>query len=138
MDYIYRFPKTEKELRIQLTKKWYFEDDVDYTIGELQKRWYIDDEMFAKLYIQSELVNKGKPSVIIIQKLIFKWVDKSIVKKLMTQFEAESTEWIHERIRKEIDKLKKQGNEWVEIIQKLLRRWYKLKEIKECLTSPKD
>lgn len=111
---------------------------MDYTIGELQKRWYIDDEMFAKLYIQSELVNKGKPSVIIIQKLIFKWVDKSIVKKLMTQFEAESTEWIHERIRKEIDKLKKQGNEWVEIIQKLLRRWYKLKEIKECLTSPKD
>lgn len=133
MDYIYRFPKTEKELKVQLTKKGYYEDDVEETMEELKRRWYVSDEMFAKLYIQSELVNKGKPSIVVVQKLLFKWVDKALVKDLMQQYEEQSQEGINERIKKEIDKLKKQGLEWVDIIHKLLRRGYKLDEIKTCL-----
>lgn len=133
MDYIYRFPKTEKELKVQLTKKGYYEDDIEETMEELKRRWYLSDEMFAKLYIQSELVNKGKPSIVVVQKLLFKWVDKTLVKDLMQQYEEESQEGINERIRKEIDKLKKQGLEWVDIIHKLLRRGYKLDEIKKTL-----
>ncbi|MFA7284462.1 MAG: regulatory protein RecX [Candidatus Absconditabacterales bacterium] len=133
MDYIYRFPKTEKELKVQLTKKGYYEDDIEETMEELKRRGYLSDEMFAKLYIQSELVNKGKPSIVVVQKLLFKGVDKTLVKDLMQQYEEESQEGINERIRKEIDKLKKQGLEGVDIIHKLLRRGYKLDEIKKTL-----
>jgi len=38
MDYIYRFPKTEKELKVQLTKKGYYEDDIEETMEELKRR----------------------------------------------------------------------------------------------------
>lgn len=133
MDYIYRFPKTEKELKVQLTKKGYYEDDIEETMEELKRRWYLSDEMFAKLYIQSELVNKGKPSIVVKQKLLFKWIDKELLKDLMQEYEEQSQEGINERIRKEIDKLKKQGLEWVDIIHKLLRRGYKLDEVKKTL-----
>lgn len=133
MDYIHRFPKTEKELRIQLTKKWYYENEIDQTIDDLKQKWYVNDEMFAKLYIESELIKKGKPTVLIMQKLLFKWVDKDLVKKLLSENEKESTQGINERIKKEIDKLKKQGIEGIDIIHKLLRRGYKLDEIKNCL-----
>lgn len=133
MDYIYRFPKTEKELRIQLIKKWYYADEADATLEELKSRGYVDDTMFAKLYIQSELINKGKPSLLVTQKLLFKGIPKDIIKKVIAENEEDVLQGTQERIRKEIDKLKKQELEWVEIIQKLLKKGYKLDEIKSCL-----
>lgn len=133
MDYIYRFPKSERELRIQLTKKWYFSDDIDYTIDELKKRGYIDDAHFATMYIESELIHKGKPSVVIYKKLLEKWIDKQILKDLMAKFETQADEWISIRIKKEIDRLKKLGKEGIDIIQNLMRRGYTVSQIKECL-----
>ncbi len=133
MDYIYRFPKSERELRIQLTKKWYFADDIDYTMIELKKRGFIDDTNYATMYIESELVHKGKPSVVIYKKLLEKWIDKQILKDLMTKFETQADEGISARIRKEIDRLKNLGDEGIVIIQKLMRRGYTVSQIKECL-----
>lgn len=132
-DYIYRFPKTEKELRIQLIKKWYAENDIERTISELAKRGYVNDELFARLYIQSELIHKGKPSSVIIQKLLFKGVSKEMIQKLMDELNQEVIQWMGTKMQKEIHKLKQKGLEWVAIIQKLLSKWYKLSEIKEHL-----
>ena len=69
LKYIYRYPKTEKELKIQLYTKWYNTKDIDRAIDELKKKNYVNDEMFAESYIRSEVVNKGKPAIRIIQKL---------------------------------------------------------------------
>ncbi len=69
LKYIYRYPKTEKELKIQLFTKGYNTVDVDRTIAELKKKNYVNDEMFAESYIRSEIVNKGKPAIKILQKL---------------------------------------------------------------------
>ncbi|MFZ5341167.1 MAG: hypothetical protein ACOZBL_00965 [Patescibacteria group bacterium] len=35
-NYIYRFPKTEKELKVQLLKKGYSEDEIDQSIDYLK------------------------------------------------------------------------------------------------------
>jgi SOS response regulatory protein OraA/RecX len=69
LKYIYRYPKTEKELRIQLYTKGHSTKDIDWTIEELKKKNYVNDMMFAESYIRSEVVNKGKPAIRIIQKL---------------------------------------------------------------------
>lgn len=70
--YINRFPKTEKELRLQLLKKSYHESDIDQTLSWLKFKNYINDRNFAKLYIASELIKKGKAQILIKQKLLEK------------------------------------------------------------------
>ncbi|MEI6774935.1 MAG: RecX family transcriptional regulator [bacterium] len=42
---------------------------MDRTIVELKKKNYVNDEMFTESYIRSEVVNKGKPAIRIVQKL---------------------------------------------------------------------
>lgn len=89
LKYIYRYPKTEKELRIQLYTKGYPTSDVDRTINELKKKNYVNDEMFAESYIRSEVVNKGKPAIRIIQKLQQKGVPQEIVRDVLRKYDAE-------------------------------------------------
>jgi len=89
LKYIYRYPKTEKELKIQLYTKGYNTKDIDRTIGELKKKNYVNDEMFAESYIRSEIVNKGKPSIRIIQKLYQKGVPQEIVRDILKKYENE-------------------------------------------------
>ena len=133
MDYLYRFPKTEKELRVQLAKKWYYEDDIDFTIEKLKKSGFVDDVNFATMYIESELIHKGKPSVVIRNKLYEKWIDKQMIKDLMDKYDNQATESMNIKIKKDIDNLKQKGLEWVQIIQKLMMKGYTVKQIKECL-----
>ncbi len=135
LDYIYRYPKTEKELRIQLIKKWYTEEEAHYTMIDLVKRGYVDDRNFATMYIESELIHKGKPRATIMSKLLLKGIDKDLLKELMTKFENEASESINVRIRKEIDKLKERKVEGVALIQKLMMRGYTLQEIKKCIKA---
>lgn len=138
LEYIYRFPKTEKELRIQLSKKGYYGIEIDETVDWLKRKGFVDDVNFATMYIESELVHKGKPSIIILKKLYEKWVDKQIIKDLMEKFEWQAQNGINERIHKEIEKWKKQWLEWVPLIQKLLSRWYTLDEVKKSIKSFKN
>lgn len=137
LNYIYRYPKTERELRIQLSKKWYFGSEIDDTIHLLREKWYIDDRNFASMYIESELIHKGKPTSIIMKKLLEKGVDKLLIKELMDSYEIQANESIGVRIKKELERLKKLWNEGVDSIQKLMRRWYTLKQIKEVLREHK-
>lgn len=138
LDYIYRYPKTEKELRIQLIKKWYTEEEVHYTMIDLVKRGYVDDRNFATMYIESELVHKGKPRINISSKLLMKWVDKDLVRELMSKYDDQASESITVRIRKEIDKLKERKVEGVALIQKLMARGYTLQEIKKCIKANQE
>jgi len=133
--YISRYPKTEKELRIKLQQKWYNEDEVRYTMDYLKKKWFADDKVFVESYIRSELVNKWKPIINVRNKLYHKWVDKSLVNEVLEEYKSEIEKWIYKKIRKEIDAYKRKGVEWFDIIQKIMRKWYRLDDIKEVINN---
>lgn len=133
--YIHRFPKTEKELRIQLIKKWYYESDIDQTMTFLKSKNYINDRTFAKLYIESELVNKGKAPMLVTQKLLQKGLDKQIVTELLYKYQDTIQSGVQERLAKEIAGYKQRWYEWVQIIQKLMGRWYSYRDIKKYIAD---
>lgn len=111
LKYINRFPKTEKELKIQLYLKGYPTSDVDRTINELKKKNYVNDEMFAESYIRSEVVNKGKPAIRIIQKLQQKGIPPDIIKQMLQKYETGMSEGVHAKIKREIAAYKKKNVE---------------------------
>jgi len=135
MKYIYRYPKTEKELRIQLFTKGYNTSDVDRAIEELKKKNYVNDVLFAESYIRSEVVNKGKPAIRIIQKLHQKWVPQEIVRDVLKKYDTEMGEWTLQKIKREIAAYKKRDVDGFDIIQKLMRKWYKLDDIKKVIQN---
>lgn len=135
MKYIYRFPKTEKELRIQLYTKGHNTKDIDRTITELKKKNYINDKMFAESYIRSEVINKGKPAIRVIQKLQQKGVPQDIIKDVLKASEEDMNEGIHDKIKKEIQAYKRKDVDGFDIIQKLMRKWYKLQDIKKVIEN---
>lgn len=135
LKYIYRYPKTEKELRIQLYTKWYPSSDIDRTMTELKKKNFINDTLFAESYLRSEVINKGKPAIRVIQKLHQKGVPPEIVKGLLHQYETDMQEGIHDRIKKDIRAYKRKEIDGFDIIQKLLRKWYKLADIKKVIEN---
>ena len=111
LKYIHRFPKTEKELRIQLYTKGYPTSDINHTIEEFKKKNYVNDEMFAESYIRSEVVNKGKPAIRIIQKLQQKGIPPDILKEMLKKYENGMHEGIHAKIKREIAAYKKKNVE---------------------------
>lgn len=135
LKYIYRFPKTEKELQIKLFQKWFTGRDVENTMKTLKKQKFVDDVMFTESYIRSEVLKKGKPTLLVSKKLEFKWVDKDIIKKILDKYEEDMQEWINEKIKKEIQAYKRKWVEWFDIIQKLMRKWYKLEDIKGVIKN---
>lgn len=135
LKYIYRFPKTEKELRIQLYTKGYSTSDIDHVIEDFKKKNYVNDQNFAESYIRSEVVNKGKPSIRIVQKLHQKGVPPNIIKEVLQKYENDMVGGIHEKIKKEIRAYKKKDVDGFDIIQKLMRKGYKLQDIKHVIEN---
>lgn len=135
LKYIYRYPKTEKELKIQLLTKWYNTSDIDRTITELKKKNYVNDTMFAESYVRSEIVNKGKPSIRIVNKLYQKWVPQEIIREVLKKYENEMVDGVHDKIKREIAAYKKKDVDGFDIIQKLMRKGYKLEDIKRVIEN---
>lgn len=138
MHYLYRYPKTEKEMRTQLMKKNYFLEEIDDAMKTLKAKKYIDDRQFAELYLNSEVVKKGKPLALMQQKLLFKWVDKTMLKEVIEELEDEIHDGTITRIIKEIDKLVAKDTEPVSIIHKLMAKTYRLDDIKKALKKRKE
>ena len=135
LKYIYRYPKTEKELRIQLYTKWYSTNEIDSTMVEFKKKNYVNDTMFAESYIRSEVVNKWKPTIRIIQKLQQKWVPQDIIREVLKKYDNEMGEGTLQKIKKEIEAYKRKDVEGFDIIQKLMRKGYKLADIKRVIEN---
>ena len=131
--YLSRYPKTEQEMRIILYKKWYDSEDVLHCLDVLKKNDFINDEKFVDSYLYSEVSKKWRPLFIIRQKLLQRWIDKSLLLTKISEVQDELTEWMRKKIRKELDIYK---NKWVDgfdSIQKLMRRWYQLVDIKAVI-----
>ncbi|HRX63690.1 MAG TPA: regulatory protein RecX [Candidatus Absconditabacterales bacterium] len=133
--YISRYPKTEKELRIKLQQKGYDSQQIKYTMDCLKEKGFIDDRIFVESYIRSELVNKGKPIINVRQKLYLKGVDKSLVEEVLKEYQEDILSGIYRKIRKEIESYKKKGVEGFDIIQKLMRKGYKIDDIKYTINE---
>ncbi len=137
LEYISRYPKTEQELRIKLYQRGYSSDDVDQTMKKLKEKKYVDDKLFAEMYVRSDIIKKGKPALLLKKKLEMKWVDKKIIHEVFDDNGSDMQEGIEQRIKKEIEQYKKKWIDGFDIIQKLLRKWYKLHDIKHVITSGK-
>ncbi len=131
--YIHLYPKTEQELRTKLYTKKYPEPEIDKTIDFLKSKGYINDVQFTKLYIQSEIVKKGKLPALVKSKLLHKWVDKDIIDEIMGSKEEEMNAGVHERIRKEIEKYKKKWLDGYEIMLKISQKGYRISEIRKAI-----
>jgi SOS response regulatory protein OraA/RecX len=138
LGYIHIYPKTEQELRTKLYTKKYTEEEIDRTITFLASKWYINDLQFTQLYIQSEIIKKGKLPALVKAKLIHKWVDKSIINQVMESKEEEMDAGVHNRIRKEIEKYKNKGLEWYEIMVKISAKWYRISDIRKAIKEWDD
>ena len=135
LKYLYNHPKTEQDLRIKLFQKWYSSEDIHHAMEILKKQKFIDDKMFAQMYINSEVIKKGKPLLLITKKLEIKGVPKDIIKQVAQDNQEDIGEWIHERIKKEIANYKRKWEEGFNIIQKLMRKGYRLDDIKNVIQN---
>jgi len=133
LKFLYNHPKTEQDLRIKLFQKWYSSEEVHHVMDILKQQKFIDDKMFAQMYINSEVIKKGKPLIAITKKLEFRGIPKDIIAQVTKENQEDIGEWIHERNKKEIGNYKRKGEEGFNIIQKLLRKWYKLDDIKTVI-----
>ncbi len=133
MRYLAKYPKTEQELRIKLFQKGYTTEQVERTFAVLKKQWYLNDEKFTEAYFNSQVGNKGKPLFIIKQKLKQKWISEKMMDTYIEKNEKELQAWVAERIKKEIKQYKQKGVEWFDIIQKLMKKWYRLADIKSVI-----
>ena len=135
MDVLSKYPKTEKELRIKMYQHGYDSQMVMKTLEKLKVENFLNDKMFAESYLNSEVMRKGKPLFLVQQKLTMKGIDPKIIADLSNQFAEDIQEGIENRIQKEINQYKKKGVDGFEIIQKLMRKGYRLAYIKKVVKA---
>ena len=131
--YLSCYPKTEQEIRIILYKKWYNSEDIQHCLEVLKKNDFINDEKYIESFLYSEVEKKWRPLFIIKQKLIQRWIDKWLLSKKISETQEELTHWMRKAIKKEIETYKRKWIDWFDIIQKLMRRWYQLADIKAVI-----
>jgi len=133
-----KYPKTEKELRIKMYQQGYDSETVMRTLEKLKKDNFVNDELFAESYINSEVIRKWRPLIVISQKLEVRGIEKDIISKVIHEAWEEIESWILQWIEREINQYKKKGVDWFDIIQKLMRKWYRLWDIKKVIKSREE
>lgn len=133
-----KYPKTEKELRIKMYQQWYDSETVTRTLEKLKKDNFVNDELFAESYINSEVIRKGRPLIIITQKLEMRGIEKDIISKVVHEAWEDIEGWILQGIDKEIKQYKKKWVDGFDIIQKLMRKWYRLWDIKKVIKAREE
>ena len=128
-----KYPKTEKELRIKMYQQWYDTETVNRTLEKLKKDNFVNDELFAESYINSEVIRKWRPLIVITQKLEMRGIEKNIISKVVHEAWEDIESWILQWIEKEIQQYKKKGVDGFDIIQKLMRKGYRLGDIKRVI-----
>ena len=133
-----KYPKTEKELRIKMYQQGYDSEIVTRTLEKLKQDNFVNDELFAESYINSEVIRKGRPLLVITQKLEMRGIDKSIISKVVHDAWDEIDNWVLQWIEKEIKQYKKKWVDGFDIIQKLMRKWYRLGDIKRVIKGKEE
>lgn len=133
--YLGKYPKTVHDMIAQLKKKWFPQEEIEEAIPLLIENNYLNDMQYAESYLHSEVVRKGKPLLLIKQKLIMKWVDKTLVNELIGSIENELIEWQSSKILKEIERLRTKGKSDPEIAQALTRKGFGRDEVRKAIKN---
>ena len=99
--------KSVFELREFLNKKEYPEEMIDKAIDKLIKQKYLDDRMFAKAYINTQMMTSSHGPIRIKNDLYQKKVPSSIIEEEIQVFDLELQE---EKIRKLIERMMKSNH----------------------------
>lgn len=133
MNYLSRYPKTEQEMKILLYTKGYNTDEIEHTMGILKENNFINDEKFAESFFYSEVEKKGKPLFVVKQKLQKRGIPDELLDRYVEENEESLQIGIEKGIEREIDAYKKKGIDGFDIIQKILRKGYRLQDIKTVI-----
>lgn len=137
-DYIARYPKTTYELSKQLQKKWYTQEEIAPVIERFLEIKLLDDQAYARLYLSSEVVRKGKSLTTITQKLRAKGIAKEDIATAQEALEEELSEGQHNKLVREVEKLHAKGKSATEIMKTLATRGYAFPAIKKALGESED
>ena len=107
-------------------------------MDSLKKNNFINDRHFAESYLYSEVVRKGRPVFVIKQKIQQRGIEKKLIDDLIEEMKADISEGIEKGIRKELDAYKKKGVDGFDSIQKLMRKGYRLQDIKAVLQPRRE
>lgn len=132
--YLSKYPKTIHDLRGILSKKWFSIEAIDKAIPQLEKSWYLDDTAYARAYLNSEVSRKGKPLLLIKQKLLMKWIEKQLLQHLIEEMEEDMHEGQANKIAKEIVRLREKWKTDPEIVQVLTRKWFSYELVKQKIS----
>jgi len=138
MKYLMQTPKSERDIEAMMYKKWYSEKEVTVALHQLKKQGLVDDQLFVKLYIDSEVIKKWKAVYVAKGHLFEKGIAKHLVEAYCSDHWDEIREGMFARISDEIDKYKNKGNDVFEIIGKIEKKGYNLGYIKEVLKRRND
>jgi len=133
MDYIYRYPKSAKDLTAKLHEKQFSVDDIEETMEYLEYKWYVNDADFAERYILSQCVNKWKSALWVENKLRQKSIDKDIIRGVLRTHKREIDKAISEYLQKTIAQIIEKWESTDKMIQKLRRQGYQYEQIKDAM-----
>ena len=133
MTYLSRYPKTEQEMKVLLYTKWYNTDEIEYAMQVLKENNFINDEKFTESFFYSEVEKKGKPLFLIKKKLQQRGIPDDLLDRYVEENEESLQIGIEKGIEREIDTYKKKGIDGFDIIQKILRKGYRLQDIKTVI-----
>ncbi|MBQ7074277.1 RecX family transcriptional regulator [bacterium] len=99
----------------------------------LKENNFINDEKFTESFFYSEVEKKGKPLFVIKKKLQQRGIPDELLDRYVEENEESLQIGIEKGIEREIDAYKKKGVEGFDIIQKILRKGYRLQDIKTVI-----
>ena len=130
--------KSTQELRDYLIKKEYSYDLVDIAIEKLLKQGYLNDELFAKSYINNQMITSSRGPIKISNELFSKGIDQSIVSKEILVFTDElQIEKINKIIRISLKSNRSRGGSVLKnkIINDLIVSGYDLSIINKVISD---
>lgn len=130
--------KSTQELRDYLIKKEYSYDLVDIVIEKLLKQGYLNDELFAKSYINNQMITSSRGPIKISNELFSKGIDQSIVSKEILVFTDElQIEKINKIIRISLKSNRSRGGSVLKnkIINDLIVSGYDLSIINKVISD---
>lgn len=133
LNYMYRIPKSEEELKIYLLKKWFSQEKVTNTIDILKKDWYVDDKNVVKKYISSEVIQKWRPLKDIKSKLKKRWIKNDIINNFIDKNKDSINKGMKNKIREEIKYQKEKWLDGFTILKNINEKWYPLYLIKQVV-----
>lgn len=120
--------KNQKWIIVKLLAKWFKKDDIDKIFFELEKdEWLKNSE---ESYLKTKIAYKSQTKSInaIMQSLIISWVDRTKALKAISWLENSK-----ESVEKNIGILKWKWFSKQEIIEKMMRKWFKYRDFKELI-----